>query len=123
MLVGESNLLRDAAKKLPRACSVGGCLNVAVQGGVCWNHGTKKPICSQEGCTNQAETGSACIMHGAKAEKCRHEGDGGVCSRHRAKVLIESAVKCKRPAMLMIGEEKFVAKELDIKSRTQFVFC
>jgi hypothetical protein len=48
---------------------------------------------------------------------------GCAADTEQAKVLIESAVKCKRPAMLMIGEEKFVAKELDIKSRTQFVFC
>ena len=51
-----------------------------------------KKICSASGCTNVAVQGGVCSRHGAKVKLCSSEGctnqakRGGVCFRHGAKV-------------------------------------
>jgi hypothetical protein len=51
-----------------------------------------KKICSASGCTNVAVQGGVCSRHGAKVKRCSREGcpnvvvQGGVCTRHGAKV-------------------------------------
>lgn len=41
--------------------------NIIIKGGVCMQHGAKKPICRyQEGCTNNTTNGEVCVGHGAK---------------------------------------------------------
>ena len=79
-----------ASGKRRKQCSIEGCTNWALRGGVCGRHGGAK-LCSSEGCTNQAVKGGVCIRHGAKYKRCSNEGctnqaqKGGVCYRHGAK--------------------------------------
>ena len=40
-----------------KECSVDGCANKVVKGGVCGTHGAKRKDCSFEGCTNQHRRG------------------------------------------------------------------
>ena len=74
-------------KKGRRQCSVEGCTNNAVRGGICIRHGERPPTCSHEGCTNLAQRRGVCDKHGAKP-KCSIEGcdkvakKGGTCRRH-----------------------------------------
>ena len=77
-----------------KRCSVEGCKNIVVKGGVCRRHGAKKEQrrCSSEGCTNHAKKGGVCMKHGAKQtrKRCSFEGctnqsqRRGVCRRHGA---------------------------------------
>jgi hypothetical protein len=75
-------------------CSVGGCPNYVVSGGVCIRHGAKyeKKLCSVAECSNQAQNGGVCIRHGAKVKRCsvaecsNQVRNGGVCIRHGAKI-------------------------------------
>ena len=74
-------------KKGRRQCSVEGCTNNAVKGGICILHGERPPACSHEGCTNLAQRRGVCDKHGAKP-KCSIEGCAkvakkrGMCMKH-----------------------------------------
>lgn len=74
-----------------KLCSLEGCTNQSVRGGVCRRHGAKKKLCSKAGCTNQSQTGGVCIKHGAELKLCSSVGckkgvkSGGVCATHVAK--------------------------------------
>ena len=59
-------------KKGRKLCSIDGCTNYFVQGGVCMRHGAEVKKCSHEGCTNQAQKGGVCKRHGAEIthKKC-----------------------------------------------------
>jgi hypothetical protein len=82
--------------KYKKKCSVEGCTNIIVRGGVCVRHGAKvkkrRYECSSNGCTNLAQKGGVCRRHGAKHKRCSSEGctnvvvKGGVCIKHGAKV-------------------------------------
>jgi len=58
-------------------CTVVGCTNKGIDGGVCRKHGAKVVrYCSEEGCTNHAVVGGVCKRHGGKVKIkiCNHEG-------------------------------------------------
>ena len=76
-----------------KKCSQKGCINGAVEGGVCVTHGAKRKRCSFEGCPNRVQQGGVCVTHGAKVrarKQCRIKGctnqfqKGGVCITHGA---------------------------------------
>lgn len=87
-------------KRACRICSVEGCTNGAVRGGVCFRHGAERKKCSHEGCANLSVKEGVCVRHGAKRKKCSHEGcanqakTGGVCIRHGAKVQVKRVKLC-----------------------------
>jgi len=82
--------MRHGATPKIKLCSIEGCTNQAIKGGVCKRHGAKAKRCNIEGCTNHAIKGGVCIRHGAKLKRCSSEGctnqavKGGVCRRHGA---------------------------------------
>ena len=86
---------RSAKKQYRYECTVDGCTNQRVNGGVCVRHGAKvtRKLCSSDGCTSVAKRGGVCIRHGAKVTRklCGSEGctnyvvKGGVCHKHGAK--------------------------------------
>ena len=79
------------SKRVRRKCSVEGCPNRVVQGGVCIAHGAKRKVCSVEGCTKNVKAKGFCSAHGPARKKCEHEGcervavQGGRCISHGAK--------------------------------------
>ena len=72
-------------------CSTAGCINLAVNGGVCVSHGAQRKKCSYEGCKNKVINSGVCCRHGAKMKICNMKGcnnyanRGRVCARHGAK--------------------------------------
>jgi hypothetical protein len=55
----------------PRFCSVDGCANRVVQGGVCMAHGAKRHKCSVEGCDKhikKKKEGNKCSMFATRYE-------------------------------------------------------
>ena len=75
-------------KRARRLCSIDGCKNGVVKGGVCVKHGAAvapRKKCSHDGCSNNAQKGGKCIRHGAEVKECSHDGctnivvKGGIC--------------------------------------------
>lgn len=55
---------RSKEKPTKRSCSVTGCHNGVVQGGVCVAHGAKRRLCQFPGCTISAKCAGKCSKHG-----------------------------------------------------------
>lgn len=51
-------------KPIKRSCSVVGCTNGVVQGGVCVSHGAKRRMCLFPGCTKSSKCAGLCSKHG-----------------------------------------------------------
>ena len=76
-------------------CSVDGCENYSLKGGICVKHGAKIKRCSADGCEKHVQKGGVCITHGAVIVKKRCSIDGcekqeqksGVCRTHGAKYI------------------------------------
>eukprot|EP00985_Skeletonema_marinoi_P019557 scaffold11253_cov66-Skeletonema_marinoi.AAC.1 len=91
--VAANNESSPPKKRYRYECSVDGCGNWRIEGGVCVRHGAKKKkACSVDDCTNQAISGGVCLRHGAKLKRCSVDDctnivvKGGVCWTHGAKV-------------------------------------
>jgi len=92
--VSANNESSPPKKRVYKRCSVDGCGNWRIEGGVCIRHGAQVKRCSVGECTNHAKKGGVCWRHGAKVEVklCSVEDctnirvKGGVCKRHGAKV-------------------------------------
>lgn len=59
-------LVANAVKQKPtkRTCSVAGCTNGVVQGGLCVSHRAKRRMCRFPGCTKSSKTVGMCSKHG-----------------------------------------------------------
>eukprot|EP00985_Skeletonema_marinoi_P005532 scaffold2406_cov80-Skeletonema_marinoi.AAC.1 len=98
--VSANNESGPPKKRVYKRCSVDGCGNWRIEGGVCIRHGAKVKRCSVEECTNYVQKGGACIKHGAKVKLCsvdectNYAKRGGVCVRHGAKKKLCSVDDC-----------------------------
>eukprot|EP00956_Cyclotella_meneghiniana_P034982 scaffold109990_cov26-Cyclotella_meneghiniana.AAC.1 len=62
----DSSMKNPKTKEKPvkRSCSVVGCNNGIVQGGVCIAHGAKRRKCRFPGCTKSSKSAGMCSKHG-----------------------------------------------------------
>ena len=100
---------RRVVRKNGRAralCSTAGCINLAVNEGVCTRHGAPRKVCTHKGCKTQVINNGVCCRHGAKMKICNIKGctkqaqNMGVCKRHGAKQKICSHKGCNHKARL-----------------------
>ena len=77
-------------KRIRRPCSVVGCTNRVVQGGVCIRHGAKRKKCNYPGCIKHVKKAGRCSAHGPPRQQCNMNGctnvsvQGGRCISHGA---------------------------------------
>ncbi|KAL7462987.1 hypothetical protein ACHAXS_003358 [Conticribra weissflogii] len=87
-----------------RNCSVAGCKNGVVQGGVCVSHGAKRRLCRFPGCTKNSKNAGLCSKHGPPRKRCDQEGctnvavRGGRCKSHGAWSKVCSVQDCNKIA-------------------------
>lgn len=62
---------RRKRKRVRRMCTIEGCLNRVVQGGVCIAHGAKRKQCSFPGCDKSVKKAGLCSTHGPAASGAR----------------------------------------------------
>ncbi|KAL3800463.1 hypothetical protein HJC23_011700 [Cyclotella cryptica] len=88
--VGPAPPSTSNSKPHKRLCSIVGCKNGIVQGGVCVSHGAKRRKCRFPGCTKNSKCAGLCSKHGPPRKKCEHENcsnvavRGGKCKSHGA---------------------------------------
>ena len=65
-VTNDSSMKNPKTKEKPvkRSCSVVGCNNGIVQGGVCIAHGAKRRKCRFPGCTKSSKSAGMCSKHG-----------------------------------------------------------
>lgn len=89
-----------------RTCSVSGCKNGVVQGGVCVSHGAKRRLCRFPGCSKNSKNAGLCSKHGPARKKCEHVGcsnvavRGGKCKSHGAWSKVCSIHDCSKVAAI-----------------------
>eukprot|EP00985_Skeletonema_marinoi_P030052 scaffold30286_cov73-Skeletonema_marinoi.AAC.1 len=90
--VAANNESGPPKKRVYKRCSVDGCGNWRIEGGVCIRHGAQVKRCSVGECNNHIVSGAVCIRHGAKVKLCsvdgctNHAKKRGLCVKHGAKV-------------------------------------
>ena len=95
-----------SSKRVRRKCTIEGCPNRVVQGGLCISHGAKRKQCSHPGCTKNVKKAGLCSTHGPARKKCDHEGctkvavQGGRCISHGAKKKLCTISGCSKQAIL-----------------------
>ncbi len=95
-----------AAKRTRRKCSIEGCTNRVVQGGLCISHGAKRKLCGHPGCTKHVKKAGMCSAHGPPRKLCEFDNcpkvavQGGRCIAHGAKKKLCSLNSCKKQAIL-----------------------
>ena len=95
-----------SSKRVRRKCTVEGCPNRVVQGGLCISHGAKRKQCSHPGCTKNVKKAGLCSTHGPARKKCEYEGctkvavQGGRCISHGAKKKLCTIRGCTKQAIL-----------------------
>lgn len=95
-----------SSKRVRRKCTVEGCPNRVVQGGLCISHGAKRKQCSHPGCTKNVKKAGLCSTHGPARKKCEYEGctkvavQGGRCISHGAKKKLCTISGCTKQAIL-----------------------
>ena len=94
------------SKRVRRKCTVDGCSNRVVQGGLCISHGAKRKQCKHPGCTKNVKKAGLCSTHGPARKRCDAEGctkvavQGGKCIAHGAKKKLCSIENCTKQAIL-----------------------
>lgn len=95
-----------ASKRARRKCTVEGCANRVVQGGLCISHGAKRKTCKYPGCSKNVKKAGLCSTHGPARKRCEHPGcgkvavQGGRCIAHGAKKKLCSVDDCPKQAIL-----------------------
>eukprot|EP00934_Nitzschia_sp_Nitz4_P006560 Nitzschia sp. Nitz4//scaffold6_size259037//106308//107222//NITZ4_001069-RA/size259037-processed-gene-0.69-mRNA-1//-1//CDS//3329556878//6550//frame0 len=95
---------RRRRKRVRRMCTIDGCTNRVVQGGVCIAHGAKRKQCNYPGCDKSVKKAGLCSTHGPARKRCEVPGcqrvavQNGICIGHGAKKTLCTAEGCKRPA-------------------------
>lgn len=93
---------RRKRKRVRRMCTIEGCLNRVVQGGVCIAHGAKRKQCSFPGCDKSVKKAGLCSTHGPARKRCEVPGcsrvavQGGICIGHGAKKTVCSRDGCSQ---------------------------
>ena len=94
------------SKRVRRKCTVEGCANRVVQGGLCISHGAKRKTCKHPGCNKNVKKAGLCSTHGPARKRCEHPGcpkvavQGGRCISHGAKKKLCSVEECSKQAIL-----------------------
>ena len=95
-----------ASKRIRRKCTVDGCPNRVVQGGLCISHGAKRKTCKYPGCTKNVKKAGLCSTHGPARKRCEADGctkvavQGGKCIAHGAKKKLCLMDGCTKQAIL-----------------------
>jgi hypothetical protein len=98
--------LGGTSKRIRRKCTVGGCRNRVVQGGLCIAHGAKRKQCKHPGCNKHVKKAGLCSTHGPARKRCDAVGcskvavQGGKCIAHGAKKRTCSVEECTKQAIL-----------------------
>jgi hypothetical protein len=94
------------SKRVRRKCTVAGCPNRVVQGGLCISHGAKRKLCKHPGCQKNVKKAGMCSTHGPARKRCDFEGcqkvavQGGRCIAHGAKKKLCCVKDCTKQAIL-----------------------
>lgn len=94
------------SKRVRRKCTVVGCDNRVVQGGLCIAHGAKRKLCKHPGCKKHVKKAGLCSTHGPARKRCEVENctkvavQGGRCIAHGAKKKLCSVDQCTKQAIL-----------------------
>lgn len=94
------------SKRVRRKCTVGGCRNRVVQGGLCITHGAKRKTCLHPGCTKKVKKAGLCSSHGPARKRCEALGcdkvavQRGKCIAHGAKKKLCKFDECPKQAIL-----------------------
>ena len=94
------------SKRVRRKCTIDGCANRVVQGGLCIAHGARRKVCKHPGCTKNVKKAGFCSTHGPARKRCEAEGcskvavQGGHCIAHGAKKKLCSVESCQKQAIL-----------------------
>jgi hypothetical protein len=94
------------SKRVRRKCTVSGCINRVVQGGLCIAHGAKRKLCNHPGCPKNVKKAGMCSTHGPARKRCDIAGcgkvavQGGRCIAHGAKKKICDVADCEKQAIL-----------------------
>lgn len=94
------------SKRVRRKCTVQGCGNRVVQGGLCIAHGAKRKTCKHPGCNKNVKKAGLCSTHGPARKRCDHPGcpkvavQGGRCISHGAKKKLCAVANCSKQAIL-----------------------
>jgi hypothetical protein len=92
-----ASIVVAAVKEKPtkRACSVVGCTNGIVQGGLCVSHGAKRRKCQFPGCDKSSKAAGMCSKHGPRRDPCDEEGCTSISVRGtKCKLHAEPSKKC-----------------------------
>jgi hypothetical protein len=95
-----------ASKRVRRKCTVTGCENRVVQGGLCIAHGAKRKSCKHPGCDKNVKKAGLCSTHGPSRKRCENPGcekvavQGGKCIAHGAKKRLCGVEHCMKQAIL-----------------------
>lgn len=94
------------SKRVRRKCTIEGCGNRVVQGGLCIAHGAKRKTCNHPGCNKNVKKAGLCSTHGPARKRCENEGcnkvavQGGKCITHGAKKKLCFVSGCTKQAIL-----------------------
>eukprot|EP00543_Licmophora_paradoxa_P001500 CAMPEP_0202441598 /NCGR_PEP_ID=MMETSP1360-20130828/1127_1 /ASSEMBLY_ACC=CAM_ASM_000848 /TAXON_ID=515479 /ORGANISM="Licmophora paradoxa, Strain CCMP2313" /LENGTH=651 /DNA_ID=CAMNT_0049056659 /DNA_START=148 /DNA_END=2103 /DNA_ORIENTATION=- len=94
------------SKRIRRKCTIDGCSNRVVQGGLCISHGAKRKTCKHPGCNKNVKKAGLCSTHGPARKRCEVENcskvsvQGGRCIAHGAKKKLCSVENCSKQAIL-----------------------
>jgi len=94
------------SKRVRRKCTVTGCENRVVQGGLCIAHGAKRKLCKHPGCKKHVKKAGLCSTHGPARKRCDVDNcnkvavQGGRCIAHGAKKKLCSVDQCTKQAIL-----------------------
>jgi hypothetical protein len=93
-------------KRVRRKCTIAGCRNRVVQGGLCITHGASRKTCRHPGCTKKVKKSGLCSSHGPARKRCEAPGcskvavQRGKCVAHGAKKKSCSFHDCPKQAIL-----------------------
>mmetsp|Transcript_4082 Transcript_4082/g.5869 ORF Transcript_4082/g.5869 Transcript_4082/m.5869 type:complete len:710 (+) Transcript_4082:160-2289(+) len=94
------------SKRIRRKCTMEGCTNRVVQGGLCISHGAKRKTCKHPGCNKNVKKAGLCSTHGPARKRCEQGGcskvavQGGRCIAHGAKKKLCHTDGCSKQAIL-----------------------
>lgn len=94
------------SKRVRRKCTIAGCNNRVVQGGLCISHGAKRKTCKYPGCNKNVKKAGLCSTHGPARKRCEYPDcpkvavQGGRCIAHGAKKKLCSVEDCTKQAIL-----------------------
>lgn len=112
------------SKRVRRKCTINGCPNRVVQGGLCISHGAKRKTCKHPGCNKNVKKAGLCSTHGPARKRCEVADcqkvavQGGRCIAHGAKKKLCIVEACTKQAILGGMCKKHHDQSLEAKDTT-----